>query len=359
MHQCREHDWGMVYSAMLNLIQAEKVKTEVDGKEIEFVKAPNGMVGVHGWDQLGTSVRIVIGKMSNTRHDDSSNPRTWPGKLHTDILVICMMTCGNVTFGSDTGFINIHRENIMPAAKHLLLCLTENAYQMHCLPTPVSTLQKTPGWWIQLRMCEMAILLQGFTNQSDYKLIDYEDCPCFIDTKLRFLRTHYLRLCDCVTDCQLKNHITLVYCLVIDIIKMMRKHYKAKITLENIFSRKNVLDFISKMTVKVGFERFRIRDTVPRIFETTHASAVMTMQGYLNDDILHKNEALVEKAAKPWRPLPDTHVWPEDTSLIRYDEDDLGTYLARNLPVVFGEPKKSEVIGYRSEVDSGKLVLRK
>ena len=195
-HQCREHIWGMVYAAMLQLVNAEEATTTVNGETVKYAKCKNGMVGVSDWDKLGTSVRVVVGRMSNTKRHDKSNDKTWAGKMHTDMLVIMMMTTGNVKFGSETGYINIHRENIKPGAKHLLKCLRDNAYEFHCLPTPESVLQRTPGYWIQRRMCEMSILLQGYTNQTGEQLIGYEACPCFIDSKMRFHRTMFLRICE-------------------------------------------------------------------------------------------------------------------------------------------------------------------
>ena len=192
---------------MLSLMDVELVTVNKDGNETKYARAKNGMVGTSDWDQLGTSIRVVVGKMSNTIRHDGSSDKTWPGKMHTDVLVILMMTTGNVKFGSDSGYINIFKDNIKEGARHLLKCLLETQYEFHCLPTPETVLQRTPGYWVQRRMNEMSILLQGYTNQTGTSLIGYEDCPCFIENKMRFHRTMFLRMCDCDGECELKTHI--------------------------------------------------------------------------------------------------------------------------------------------------------
>lgn len=85
-HQCRDHDWGMIYAGMLALVNSETVEHTVDGETIKYIRGKNGMVGVRKWNDLGTSLRVVVGKMSNTKKD--INPKTWPGNLYYHLIYL-------------------------------------------------------------------------------------------------------------------------------------------------------------------------------------------------------------------------------------------------------------------------------
>ena len=80
----KEHFWGLMYEAMIQLLDAE-VDTEV-GTGIEFVKAPHGVIGVSTLDDIGTSRRMVVGKQSHNTTKRDKTGEHYRGKSHGDAL---------------------------------------------------------------------------------------------------------------------------------------------------------------------------------------------------------------------------------------------------------------------------------
>ena len=135
----------------------------------------------------------------------------------------------------------------------------------------------------------------------------------------------------------MKKHTIVIYSLCLDIVKILRNNFKAKITLESIFSRRNVLDFISKCTVKVGKDKFKVRDNIERQFYPSNTQLKYVLK-ILEDDIVYHQEALEPRVFSNKAPvMSENHVWPEDGDPFFREYRDFGHYLECQIKAMFGD----------------------
>ena len=144
----------------------------------------------------------------------------------------------------------------------------------------------------------MSFALMGLTNWGPNKLIKYESSPCYDDWKLNLIQTGFIRICKCNDpSCEVQKISIAMIGIAMDVVKILRDEFGAKITLESIFSRDNVLYFISKYTTRVALDKFLVKCNVPRSYTFDNTKNDFTIN-FFNDHILSKAEALEPKAFK-------------------------------------------------------------
>ena len=209
-----------------------------------------------------------------------------------------MFTTAAVRIDNEDGYINIAKRSVFPGSRQLLVMLRDYVYQATCIRAPEATLLAHDGHLVQKRINQLSFCCMGIVNWGPNQLIKYESAKCFSDFKFNFVNTHFMRICDCQDKCDMQEMMLIIFGIVLDIVKYLRSNFNARITLEAVFSRRNTLDFISRYTTRVGLDRFKIIDSVPRSykFDNTRTKWSVTV---FEDDILHKDEALKPKVFKP------------------------------------------------------------
>ena len=297
----------MVYQALLSLLESE-IETQ-DCTGIEFLKGEFGVIGVKSLDDLGCSRRIVIGKQSTRtfsrdyRYDSSitaKDDRSFQGKMQSDLLSIGLFTCSKVTPEYELGYINVNKQQVKKASKPLLTLLLDFAYQSTCVRASDEVLERHPGQRLHYRVNEMSFAMMGLSNIGPNRLIKYESSPCFPDWRLHFVKTGHIYICQCDADagCEVQRIALAMYGIALDVVKILRSEFKAKITLESMFSRSFVLDFIMRFTTRVALDKFLIKCHVPRsyVFDNTKSNFTIDL---FKHHILSKDEALEPKKFNP------------------------------------------------------------
>ena len=207
-----------------------------------------------------------------------------------------MFTIANVKADYENGFVNVKKQQVKKAARPLLNLLLDFCYQSTCVQASDEILDSHPGQRLQYRINEMSFCLMGLTNWGQNKLIKYESSPCFEDWKLNFIQTGFFSLCKCDigSGCEILKVTLAMIGLAMEVVKILRGEFGAKITLESIFSRANVLKFISRCTTRVALDKFLVKCEIPRTYVFDNTKTGLTLNLF-EDHILSKAEALEPK----------------------------------------------------------------
>ena len=304
-HQQKDWAFGLYYEALLGLLDARIERQP--GSDTEYAKIEFGVIGVKRWDDLGCSRRIVTGKQSTRnrvkdyRFDKSvcsPNDRSFQGKMLSDFTSVAMFTTAKVRIDYEDGFVNVTKQQVKKAARPLLNLLLDFCYQSTCVGASDEILGKHPGQRLQYRINEMSFALMGLCNWGPNLLIKYESATCYSDWKFRFNDTGFIRICKCDIDCEVQKVSIAMYAIALDIVKILRNEFNSKITMESIFSRENVLDFIARFTTRVALDKFFVKCHVPRTYTFDNTKSNFTLE-FFKDHILSKEEALEPKKFNP------------------------------------------------------------
>ena len=315
-HQTQDYSFGMVYVAMCQLDEAVIDKETVT----EFTKCEHGILGVKGFDALGTGRRIVIGKQN--LHNKSGIPRTprdddlrYRGKLHSDLLSVMILFCSKVSFTLTEGHVTIEKEQIKSDMRPLLDSLIDFQYRNLCINSWGPDVFEHASARIQDMIIQVSWLLRGFVNRHpEFPLAPYEGEQCFVTTRDDFLKKHFLRVCDCSSPCRLQSTILTVYGCLLEIVRNARRELVPTLTLQDLVGWSNCLDFVSRFTRKVALNQFRVIGSVPRYVERSSTEEGMNIRVFTND-ILTRDELLT--------PRPVRRIVPRyqavETSVLNYD----------------------------------------
>ena len=321
-HESGDYSFGMVYQTLAQLADATTDKETVKCKVIEFVKCEHGIVGVEGMDSLGTGRRIVIGKQNI--HNHSGIPRTpktddlrYRGKLHSDLLSVMVILCDDVTFTLSDGHIVINKGQVKPKMRPLIDALIDFQYLNLCVNSYGADVFEHDAVKIQDMIIQVSWLLRGYVNRhSDFNLAPYEKEQCFSTTRDEFLQRHFLRVCDCSSPCQVKDTILTIYGCLIEVVRTCRRKLIPDLTLQDLISRRNCLDFICRFCTNVTLEKFRVNDSVPRFVERSVERPGMNIHVF-GDDLVTKEELLTPKSKTRYVPRPTN-----EESVLHYDSED-------------------------------------
>ena len=205
-----------------------------------------------------------------------------------------ILTMDKVYFTESEGFINIKKENIKVQSRRILESLLDYCYKSLGLGLSQERLSGHPGRMIQLRIRQMSWLLQGVVDWTpDDPLIEYEKEVCFATEKDHFIEEKFIRICPCNDECQWRMTTLLLYGLVHDVVKRVRRDLQVPITLESIFSKKNVYKFLSTYTEMTGPGQFRVKPTVPRVLNLPNIKAEIDLSiRVFEEGIVTKDECL-------------------------------------------------------------------
>ena len=192
------------------------------------------------------------------------------------------------------GFINLKKENIKPISRKILETLLDYNYKSQGLKLSQDRLERHHGHMIQLRIRQMSWLLQGVVDWTpEDPLIEYETEVCFATEKDHFIETKFLRICPCNDECQWRMTTLLIFGLVHDIVRRVRRDLGVPITLESIFSKKNVYKFLSTYTELTGPGQFRVKAVVPRKLDLPNIKADIDLSiRVFENGIVTKDECL-------------------------------------------------------------------
>ena len=192
------------------------------------------------------------------------------------------------------GFINLKKENIKPISRKILETLLDYNYKSQGLKLSQDRLERHHGHMIQLRIRQMSWLLQGVVDWTpEDPLIEYETEVCFATEKDHFIESKFLRVCPCNDECQWRMTTLLIFGLVHDVVKRTRRDLGVPITLESIFSKKNVYKFLSTYTELTGPGQFRVKSIVPRKLDLPNIKADIDLSIHVFEDgIVTKDECL-------------------------------------------------------------------
>lgn len=321
-HETCDYSFGMVYQTLAQLDDATLDKETVKCKVIEYTKSDYGIIGVDGMDKLGTGRRVVIGKQN--LHNKSGIPRTpktddlrYRGKLHSDLLSVMVILCDEVTFTLSEGHIVIKKSQVKPKMRPLTDALIDFQYLNLCVDSYGADVFEHAAVKIQDMIIQISYLLRGFVNRHpDFSLAPYEKEQCFNTTRDEFLQKHFLRVCDCSCPCQVKDTILTIYGCLIEVVRTCRRGLIPTMTLQDLISRRNCLDFICRFCTNVTLEKFRVNSSVPRFVERSIERPGMNIHVF-GDDLVTKDELLTPKPKTRYVPRPTN-----EESVLHFDSED-------------------------------------
>ena len=318
-----DFSFGMAYTALCQLDDAVIDKETVSCVVTEYTKCEHGILGVKGFDELGTGRRIVVGKQNI--HNSSGIPRTpkdddlrYRGKLHSDLLSVMIVFCNKVTFTLEDGHVTILKEQVRSDMRPLLEALIDCQYRNLCVNSWGPGEARRPiSARVQDMIVQVSWLLRGYVNRhSEFPLAHYEKEQCFVTSRDNFLEKHFLRVCDCSSPCRLQSDILTIYGCLLEIVRISRQELTPNLTLQDFVGWSNCLDFLSRFTQKVAMNQFRVKSSVPRYVERSSEIQAMNIHVF-TDDIVTKDELL--------KPRPQKRYIPRRTaeeSVLHYDSDE-------------------------------------
>ena len=211
-----------------------------------------------------------------------------------------MFTTDNVKVDHELGYINVKKQDVKKAARPLLTLLRDFAYLSTCVTDDDEILDSQPAQRLQYRINEMSFALMGLTNWGPNLLIKYESSPCYADWKYNFVTKGFIGFCACDvgSDCEVHKITVAMYGIAMDVIKILRDEFQSVLTMESVFGRRNMLEFIKRFTTRVALNQFLVKPKVARTYTFDNTKQNLTIE-FFKDHILSKEEALEPKRFNP------------------------------------------------------------